>query len=498
MIKAEKKRKSRSGSKSQGTVPAFLLKTYEILENPVYNDIISWNREGNAFIVKKINEFSEKILPKYFKHNNFASFVRQLNMYDFHKSRQENNENEFRHKLFKRGQKHLLSEIKRKISEVQSPNNGQLVPVGGQFDVDKFKKEATHFTSELGTIRRHHNDLEKVTKMIYNQNTQLLKENKLLWNELIKNKEKYERKIEKLMLFIFSVMHYSGNQIGSGPDKKSLTNQEISETLSQLTGDPEQTKKLFDQTENGTINFGDMKGNEKFFNNISNYFKNKGGDTNLDSLLEQIQTGKMEDLFKNQAETADEEISTDANQSSAAKPLTEFRGRRTRSKKDFEDTNDDEEYGGLPKKHIKAEPEPNYCLQQNVLSAQKPINLMNHDMPNEELRADMQPFSMDLSRGPSFIESNPDILRLPSMHHQKSSNDFLFNSPKDFNQPMKADINDMENLYDENNKTLDLNQQQQQQKNEIPYDDTTFSPSTFMNPNGYNFGQPYNTNMYRQ
>jgi hypothetical protein len=32
MIKGDKKRKNRSGSKSQGTVPAFLLKTYEILE----------------------------------------------------------------------------------------------------------------------------------------------------------------------------------------------------------------------------------------------------------------------------------------------------------------------------------------------------------------------------------------------------------------------------------------------------------------------------------
>ena len=38
-------------------------------------------------------------------------------------------------------------------------------------------------------------------------------------------REKYERKIEKLMLFIFSIMHYSGNQLGSGPDKKSLTNE---------------------------------------------------------------------------------------------------------------------------------------------------------------------------------------------------------------------------------------------------------------------------------
>jgi len=79
-----------------------------------------------------------------------------------------------------------------------------------------------------------------------------------------------------------------------------------------------------------------MKGNEKFFRNISNYFQNKGGETNLDNLLEQIQTGKLDDLFKNQPETADEEVH----------PEKAPRSRRNRESTDFEDTNDDEEYGG--------------------------------------------------------------------------------------------------------------------------------------------------------
>lgn len=69
-------------------------------KNPMYSHIISWNEDGSAFRVKNITEFSELVLPKFFKHSNFASFVRQLNMYDFHKTRHDNNENEFKHKFF--------------------------------------------------------------------------------------------------------------------------------------------------------------------------------------------------------------------------------------------------------------------------------------------------------------------------------------------------------------------------------------------------------------
>ena len=59
----------------------FLMKLYQILETPELTSIIEWGENGKFFKVKNITEFTEKVLPKFFKHNNFASFVRQVNFF---------------------------------------------------------------------------------------------------------------------------------------------------------------------------------------------------------------------------------------------------------------------------------------------------------------------------------------------------------------------------------------------------------------------------------
>ncbi|KAK9668185.1 hypothetical protein RND81_13G040100 [Saponaria officinalis] len=104
------------GSDSQRTLPTpFLTKTYQLVDDSSFDDLISWNDDGSGFIVWRPAEFARDLLPKYFKHNNFSSFVRQLNTYGFRKVVPDRWE--FANDCFRRGEKTLLRDIqRRKIS----------------------------------------------------------------------------------------------------------------------------------------------------------------------------------------------------------------------------------------------------------------------------------------------------------------------------------------------------------------------------------------------
>lgn len=73
--------KSADGGGSSSIAP-FLKKCYDMVDDSCSDSIISWSKNGdNSFVIFDTTVFSVQILPKYFKHSNFSSFVRQLNIY---------------------------------------------------------------------------------------------------------------------------------------------------------------------------------------------------------------------------------------------------------------------------------------------------------------------------------------------------------------------------------------------------------------------------------
>lgn len=113
---------------SQRSLPTpFLTKTYQLVEDTTIDDVISWNEDGSTFIVWNPTVFARDLLPKYFKHNNFSSFVRQLNTYGFRKVVPDRWE--FSNDCFKRGEKRLLCDIhRRKIAAVAASSAAEASP----------------------------------------------------------------------------------------------------------------------------------------------------------------------------------------------------------------------------------------------------------------------------------------------------------------------------------------------------------------------------------
>ena len=77
----------RSNQQKINKSESFLSKLHVILGDNTYNEIIHWDNDGKRMIVKDVVNLCNIVLPKFYKHHNYSSFVRQLNMYGFHKSK---------------------------------------------------------------------------------------------------------------------------------------------------------------------------------------------------------------------------------------------------------------------------------------------------------------------------------------------------------------------------------------------------------------------------
>jgi len=151
--------------KEAADCPIFLRKTYHMIDS-CDESIGSWAEDGETFVIKNTDRFARDIIPQFFKHNNFSSFVRQLNFYGFRKIKNdpikivtdkrsdiESKYWRFRHEKFIQGRPDLLIEIRKS-------NQNQIID---QEEVNRLRDEVYQLKDVIKTMRC---DIESLTSLV--------------------------------------------------------------------------------------------------------------------------------------------------------------------------------------------------------------------------------------------------------------------------------------------------------------------------------------------
>ncbi|KAM3720550.1 Heat shock transcription factor [Dirofilaria immitis] len=193
-------------------VPMFLVKMWNILEDPEFQNIICWDKSGYSFHVLDPHLFCRVVLPQFFKHNNLNSLIRQLNMYGFRKmtpieksslARSESDQDhlEFSHPNFIQHHPELLINIKRKTpGNRNNENNSVAMP----------PKEISVLVDEIRQLREKQRTME-------NKMAHLVKENEAMWQQVshLRNQHvKQQHVVNKLVQFLVALVQPSQKRLG--------------------------------------------------------------------------------------------------------------------------------------------------------------------------------------------------------------------------------------------------------------------------------------------
>lgn len=176
-----------------------------MVDDHTTDELIRWSEDGLSFIVVRHEEFAKKVLPRFFKHSNFSSFVRQLNMYGFHKvphlqngvlsTEGETERWEFSNPHFQRNQPDLLLLVTRKKGRDSEEKETGTV-------------DLHHILDEIAAIKKHQMSISNELKNVQT-------DNQVLWQENVASRERHHRHqetIDKILRFLASVFSSDKNK----------------------------------------------------------------------------------------------------------------------------------------------------------------------------------------------------------------------------------------------------------------------------------------------
>ncbi|KAL4858125.1 Heat stress transcription factor A-1d [Chlorella vulgaris] len=210
-------------AEARAAPPPFLTKTYDLVDDPASDSTVSWGAEGVSFVVWKPAEFARDLLPLHFKHNNFSSFVRQLNTYGFRKV--DPDRWEFSNECFLRGRRELLGDIHRRKPSSAGTERRSRGGAGAGHDGDDRQSiiEVGHYglQQEVEQLKRDKNVLMQEVIRLRQQQQDA---NEML-GDLQDRLEMQEERQQQMIGFLATALQHPGlvqHLVSSNPDIKRI------------------------------------------------------------------------------------------------------------------------------------------------------------------------------------------------------------------------------------------------------------------------------------